>query len=80
VPPRPVTPDWLYKRSIYISPEQSAVIQQALMKINVLDAFGNVNYDVRVVRGSGGCAEGEGKQGTRVQRWDVTSADAAAGW
>lgn len=52
MPPRPVTPDWLYKRSMYISPEQSATIQQALMKINVLDPLGNVNYDVRVVRGA----------------------------
>lgn len=49
VPPRPVGPNWLYKRSIYISQEQSAAIQQALIKINVLDGYGNVNYDVRVV-------------------------------
>ena len=52
-PPRKVTPDFLYKRSIYISPEQSASVQKFLIKIGVLDDKGNVLYDVRVVRGHG---------------------------
>lgn len=46
---RPVTPDWLSMRSVYISPSQSAQIQKYLVKIKVLDAKGNVRYDVRVV-------------------------------
>ncbi|KAL4458456.1 hypothetical protein ABPG75_013321 [Micractinium tetrahymenae] len=48
---RPVTPDWLSMRSVYISPSQSAQIQKYLYKIKVLDADGNVRYDVRVKRG-----------------------------
>lgn len=46
---RPVTPDWLSMRSVYISPSQSAQIQKYLYKIKVLDSKGNVRYDVRVV-------------------------------
>lgn len=51
---RPVTPEWLSMRSVYISPEQSRTIQSYLIKIGVLDANGEVQYDVRVVSGGWG--------------------------
>lgn len=44
-----MTPTFLAKRSIYISNEQAAQIQNFLVKMNVLDAAGNVKYDVRIV-------------------------------
>jgi len=50
-PKLPVTNDFLYKRSVYLSREQSAQIAFYLRKIGVLDANGFVKYDVRLKRG-----------------------------
>ena len=44
-----MTPDWLSMRSMYISPEQSAQLQKALIRIKVLDKNGEVRFDVRIV-------------------------------
>lgn len=58
-------------RSVYISPSQSAQIQKYLVKIKVLDAKGNVRYDVRVVslRGHAVGADGGGGMVGREDRW-----------
>lgn len=50
VPMRPVTPDFLSQRSIYISQSQSRQIQALLRKLGTLDANGWLRYDPRKVR------------------------------
>ncbi|PRW59841.1 hypothetical protein C2E21_1509 [Chlorella sorokiniana] len=47
VPMRPVTPDFLHQRSIYLSKQQSRQIQAVLRKIGLLDANGWIKYDPR---------------------------------
>jgi hypothetical protein len=49
IPARAVTPDFLAKRSVFISPQQSGAIYAALVKSKVISKAGDVLYDVRVV-------------------------------
>ena len=49
-----VTPNWLNTRSMYITAAQSAEIQQALLRIGVLNSSSYVAYDVRLVGGWSG--------------------------
>ncbi|KAI3435834.1 hypothetical protein D9Q98_001892 [Chlorella vulgaris] len=50
IPARAVTPDFLAKRSVFISPQQSGAIYAALVKSKVISKAGDVLYDVRVNR------------------------------
>ena len=59
-------------RSMYISPEQSAQLQKALIRIKVLDKNGEVRFDVRIVSvgwvgWGGGAAACRGRAGPALR-------------